>query len=269
MAHLPQGDNMESKLYRLRELINTADGRSLIVDTSAGLSLGASPGLEDFLAAVLPVLPLIDGVVASPGMARRLAGRRRGEAALLVRADWTNALRGPDFVLPPETTNHLPLLEPAEALDLGASAAVLYFLLGHEEQIEAGCLKQTVQHALQGSQAGLPLILDIQPVGPRVVLPGKAVELGVSYAFEGGADGVAVPWAGEEVLKPVLTMAAGAPVWIKPLSLETAATEMVAALDMGATGMWLDERVFGLPDPAGTLGALAGRLHLAVPAGEG
>lgn len=258
---------MESKIYRLREFVNAADGRSLIVDASAGLSLGPLPGLEDFPAAVRPALELADGLVASPGMARQLGRRSRSEAALLVRADWTNALRGPDFVLPPETIQHLPLLEPAEALDLGASAAVLYFLLGHEEQIEAGCMQLTVQHALQGSQAGLPLILDVQPVGPRVVLYGKAIQLGVSYAFEGGADGVAIPWAGADVLQPVLTMAAGAPVWIKPSSLDAAADELEAALELGATGVWLDERVFALPDPSNTLATFAERLHQAQPAG--
>jgi DhnA family fructose-bisphosphate aldolase class Ia len=263
-----EGDSMESKIYRMREFLNAADGRSLVLDVSAGLSLGPLPGLEDFPKALQPVLPLVDGLVASPGQTRRLGGRSRAEAALLVRADWTNALRGPDFVLPPETVSHIPLLEPAEALDLGVSAAVLYFLLGYEEQIEAGCLRQTVQHALQGGQAGLPLILDVHPTGPRVVLPGKAVQLGVSYAFEGGADGVAIPWPGADALEPVLVMAAGAPVWIKPSSMDTALAEMEAALELGATGLWLDERVFALPDPAAAVFSFSGRLHQAVIAGE-
>jgi DhnA family fructose-bisphosphate aldolase class Ia len=259
---------MDSKTYRLREFINTVDGRSLIIDASAGLSLGPLPGLDDFTGALHSVLPLVDGIVTSPGQARRLGRRSRAEAALLVRADWTNALRGPDFVLPPETISHISLLEPTEALDLGASAAVLYFLLGYEEQIEAGCLRQTVQHALQGSQAGLPLIVDVTPAGPRVMLSGKAVQLGVSYAFEGGADGVAIPWAGKETLEPVLAMAAGAPVWIKPSSLDSAMDELQTGLELGASGLWLDERVFARLDAAEILGVFADRLHPAVLAGR-
>jgi len=93
---------MDNKQYRLRELLNPADGRSLIVDTSNGLVLGALPGLEHFTETVGPLLPLLDGIVTSPGQARNLGARTRREAALLVRADWTNALRGADFVLPPE-----------------------------------------------------------------------------------------------------------------------------------------------------------------------
>jgi DhnA family fructose-bisphosphate aldolase class Ia len=110
---------MDNKTYRIREFVNPADGRSLVIDTSQGLSLGALPGLEQFAAAVKPVLPLADGVVVSPGQARKLAARTRKEAALLVRADWTNALRGADFVLPPETISYIPLLTATDALDLG------------------------------------------------------------------------------------------------------------------------------------------------------
>lgn len=258
---------MNSKSYRLREFINPADRRSLVVDASAGLSLGALPGLEHFSEAVKPLLPLADGMVTSPGQARKLAGRNRTEAALLVRADWTSALRSQDFVLPPETISHIPLLSPMEALDLGASALILYFLLGYEEQIEAGCLKNTVQLALQGGQIGLPLIVDVQPNGPRVVLRGKAIELGVSYALEGGADGVAIPWPGRASLESILKMMAGLPVWIKPTSIEAMGNELPDALDLDAAGLWLDERLFALDDPKATLVMLRAQVHQLIPDG--
>ncbi|MCK4897723.1 MAG: hypothetical protein KAS38_03010, partial [Anaerolineales bacterium] len=121
---------MNNKLYRLRELVNPIDGRSLVVDTSNGLVLGALPGLEQFGEAVSPLLPLLDGIVTSPGQARNLNTRTRQEAALLVRADWTNALRGDDFVLPPENIEYISLLDPSDALDLGANALVMHFILG-------------------------------------------------------------------------------------------------------------------------------------------
>lgn len=244
---------MESKTYRLREFVlptSAKSERSLIVDTSAGLMLGALPGLMDFSAAIVPILPLADGIVVSPGQARKLVHRTKKEASLLVRADWTNALRGQDFVLPPETIAHLTLIDPPEALDLGASALVSYFLLGFEEQVEADCLKTTVQLALQGRQAGLPLIVDVLPIGPRIVLPNKAIELGVSYAIEGGADGMTVPWSGRGSLETILKMAAGLPVWIKPRSMEDAVQQLEEALSLGATGCWLNERLFTLTDPA-------------------
>lgn len=262
---------MDSKNYRLREFINQNDGRSLVLDASAGLALGALPGLERFSTVLEPLLPLIDGLVASPGQAPRLieSTRRSGLVVpLLVRADWTNAIRPQDFVLPPETIHRVLLLDPGQGLELGASALVLHFLLGHEETIEAGCLRDAVQLAIQGSQVGMPLILDIQPLGPRVVLRSQAIALGVSYALEGGADGVAVPWPGAETLQMILTMAADTPVWVKPESIPLAGHQLAEALNLGATGSWLDERLFGLPDPAGTLEELSQVLHQPLQAGQ-
>lgn len=259
---------MDTKTFRLREFFDPADGRSLIVDASAGLSLGALPGLERFSEAINPVLGLADGIVVSPGQARRLAGRSRSESALLLRGDWTNALRSADFVLPPETTALTALLEPGEALDLGASALVIHFLLGYEEQIEAACLKTTVQLALQGRQAGLPLLVEILPTGPRVVLRGKAIELGASYALEGGADGVVLPWPGPDSFDNILQMAAEVPVWVKPNSLEAAANEIGEALRMGSAGLWLDAGVFAMNAPIEFLGSLRARLHASQPSGE-
>ncbi|HEX7541976.1 MAG TPA: hypothetical protein VF352_07585, partial [Anaerolineales bacterium] len=167
---------MNSKQYRMSELLNPADGRSLVVDTSNGLVLGVLPGLEHFTEAVSSLLPLLDGIVTSPGQARRLGTRTRQEAALLIRADWTNALRGDDFVLPPETIQYIPLLNPVDALDLGANALVMHFILGHEEEIEARCLQRVVNLALDGLNLGIPLLVDVQPFGPRVVLLNKAIE---------------------------------------------------------------------------------------------
>jgi len=255
---------MESKTYRLREFVvpmPSKGARSLVVDASAGLMLGALPGLENFSEAIGPILPLADGVVVSPGQACNLTRRTKAEAALLVRADWTNALRGEDFALPSETIKHLALLDPSDALDLGASALVTYFLLGFEEQVEADCLKTTVQLALQGSQAGLPLIVDVQPRGPRIVLSNKAIELGTSYAIEGGADGVVVPWPGNDSLRTIVKMAADLPVWIKPSSLDVASSELEEALSLGAMGCWLDERLFALEVPAKILESLRNALY--------
>lgn len=252
---------MSNKDYRLREFLSPADGRSLVVDTSAGLWLGALPGLDQFTAAISPILSLIDGLAASPGMARRLTGRTRAEAALLLRADWTNALRGSDFVLPPDTIQRVALLDPADALDLGASALVTSFLLGYEEQVEADCLRHTVQLALAGADAGLPVLVDVLPVGPRVRNFAKAVELGASYALEAGADGIILPYPGDASLRTIGRMAAGLPVWIKPSALNAASSEWEAALTAGVSGLWLGAEVFAAGNAVEHLSALGALLH--------
>jgi putative autoinducer-2 (AI-2) aldolase len=245
---------MNSKQYRMSELLNPIDGRSLVVDTSNGLVLGTLPGLEHFAEAVSPLLPLLDGIVTSPGQARNL----------LICADWTNALRGDDFVLPPETIQYIPLLNPADALDLGANALVMHFILGHEEEIEAGCMQRVVNLALEGLNLGIPLLVDVQPIGPRVVLLNKAIELGVSYALEGGADGVIVPWPGTQSFKTIQAMCNGLPVWVRSGNLEPDTPELTEALQLGAVGFWLDERIFAVDDPAAILQALKALVHAPV-----
>lgn len=252
---------MNSKQYRMNELLNSADGHSLVVDTSNGLVLGALPGLEHFEESVRSLLPYLDGIVTSPGQARRLGSRTRQEAALLIRADWTNALRGPDFVLPPETIQYIPLLNPTDALDLGANALVMHFILGHEEEIEARCMQRVVNLALEGLDLGMPLLVDVMPIGPRVVLLNKAIELGVSYALEGGADGIIVPWPGTQSLKTIQAMCNGLPVWVRTVSLEPDTPELAEALQLGAAGFWLDERIFAVNHPEEVLRALGLLVH--------
>ena len=260
---------MDSKIYRTKEFFNPTDQRSLIVDASAGLSLGPLPGLESIKQAVKPILQLVDGVVTSPGQAQVLSGRTHQDAALLVRADWTNALRGPEFVLPPERIEHISLMNASQALELGASALVLYFLLGHEEQIEAGCLKRTVQLTIEGSQIGLPLIIDVQPIGDRVVLLRKAIELGASYGLEGGADGIVVPWPGVESFRIIIKMTAGMPVWVKLRTLEDVQNELGEALQLGAAGLWLNEKVFAHPDVKGRIKSLSSLIHPSLAVNDG
>jgi DhnA family fructose-bisphosphate aldolase class Ia len=251
---------MEGIQYRLREFIDPADHRSIVVDTSAGLSLGALPGLEDFAGAVRPVLSLVDGVVCSPGQLRRLGERTRAEAALLVRMEWTNTLRGPDFVLPPSGTRRVPVLTPQDALDLGAVAMVTSFLLGYEEEIEADCLRQTAQWAIQGKACRLPLVVEVCATGPRIALPDKAIELGASYALEAGADVIVVPYPGLASLD-TLAQFVSVPWLFKPSRLDRANEELGQALSHGAAGVWLDHGVFAQANPASTLKSLAAQVH--------
>lgn len=251
---------MDGKLVRLREFIRAGDGRSLLVDTSAGLSLGALPGLEDFGTATRSILNIVDGLVCSPGQLRRIPDRTRGEASLLVRMDWTNTLRGPEFVLPPATVQRLLLLSAQDALDLGATAMVGSFLLGYEEEVEAACLKHTVQWALDGSALGLPLIVEVRATGPRVSIHDKAIELGASYALEGGADAIVVPYPGRKSLESIAAFVS-VPWFIRPSSFENAAAELDQAIGLGGAGLWLDHTVFALSKTSEVLQEYATRLH--------
>jgi DhnA family fructose-bisphosphate aldolase class Ia len=183
------------------------------------------------------------------------------DAGLLVRVDWTNTLRGPDFVMPPAQNFQFSLFSARDALDFGAVGMVITFLLGYEEEIEAACMKATVTLAIEGKEAGLPLVVEVRPSGPRVSLPGKAVELGASYALEGGADVIVLPYPGLASMKTIGAMVSSVPWLLKPTSLESAAQELEEALALGGAGLWLDHSIFSQPDPAGWIASLYARLH--------
>jgi DhnA family fructose-bisphosphate aldolase class Ia len=89
----------------------------------------------------------------------------------------------------------------------------------------------------------------------------KAIELGVSYALESGADGIAIPWPGEKSFKTILAMCGDLPIWVKPGDPLLDAQALGTILELGAAGLWLDERVFGLDDPLGSLQAIKALLH--------
>jgi DhnA family fructose-bisphosphate aldolase class Ia len=251
---------MSGKEYRQNEFIRPDNGRSLLLDASAGLSLGPLPGLEHFTESVDPVLSLVDGIVCSPGFMRKLNTRTRLSAGVLVRMDWTNTIRPQEFILPTAKTKHISLLNAQDALDLGAAGMVFTFLLGYEEEVEAACLYQTVQLALEGRSLGIPLVVEVRTSGPRVSIPDKAVELGVSYALEGGADAVVFPYPGRKSLTTIASFS-GIPWLIRASSIEKAHAELEDALEFGGAGLMLDHRLFQTAEPAGLLSQFNSRLH--------
>ena len=165
----------------------------LLLDTSGGLSLGPLPGLEEFRKAIPGILPGLDGLICSPGQLRWLTNNTDSKTALFVRMDWTNTLRAANFPLPPLTPSHLSILDPEDAIALGAHGMVVDLLLGYEDAIEAHCLKQIVQLALEGRKLELPLIVEVRTSGPHIMLMDQAIELGASLAQESGADIIVVP----------------------------------------------------------------------------
>jgi DhnA family fructose-bisphosphate aldolase class Ia len=140
----------------------------------------------------------------------------------------------------------------------------MYFILGHTEEIEAQCMKRVVHLAIEGLRLGMPMIVDVHPIGPRVVLTNKAIELGVSYAIEGGADGIVVPWPGAESFETILNMCGNTPVWVKLEKFSADADELSKVLQLEAAGFWLTESILSASDPAAVLKSIQARVHLSV-----
>ena len=56
-------------------------------------------------------------------------------------------------------------------------------------------------------------------------------------------------------------MAAGLPVWIKPTQFEAVEAELGDALQMGGTGLWLDQQLFAAGDPSELLAIIGAQVH--------
>jgi DhnA family fructose-bisphosphate aldolase class Ia len=236
------------------------NGRTLIIDTSAGLSLGSLPGLEDFENGVRPFFPFADILVCSPGQLRHLDQGTSDQPSLFVRMDWTNVLRDPEFVLPPTNPCRVPILTPETASQLGAVGMACSILLGFAEEVEASCVRDSAQWALAGKARGLPIIVEVHVTGPRVALRDKAIELGASYALESGADAIALPYPGKTALEEISEFVT-VPWFVQPTDLTLATQELGDAFEHGAAGVWLDHKVFALPDALEDMKMLRTLLH--------
>jgi hypothetical protein len=91
----------------------------------------------------------------------------------------------------------------------------------------------------------------------------KAIELGASYALEGGADAIVVPHPGRKSLETIAAMVS-VPWLIKPSHFENAPAELTEAIELGGAGLWFDHAVFALSNPIGVLQDFAARLHQSV-----
>lgn len=194
------------KQLRLAEWFNVSYGGAILVDMTISGAEGAVTGLEDPGEAVDELGCQATGLIVNPGQMERLASRgrlpgKRG-AAPLVRVDWTNALRPSDFIAPMRKARRVLLSSAEDAMDLGADAIVTYLLMGLDEDFEAENIQSFAFLARESARLGLPLVADIQLVGPKVgkVNFADAVKLGVAQAVEGGADAFIIPDPGEEAL---------------------------------------------------------------------
>lgn len=251
------------KTIRISDFVCAADGRALVVDTTLPSSVGATAGLEDVAEALRGVIDSADGVIVTPGQAEHhadlLGGRRR--ASPLVRVDWSNAQRGPDFCLPASQFKHLFISGAEDALALGASAAVASLFLGFDDEAEAKNIEALSRLARECYRLGLPLVVDVRPVGHKVG-PGnfaESVKLGVSFMQELGADVLIIPTCDLATCATIGGWIA-VPVLVRLAEIPDAA-QAEEFLKTGLRGFVLDEGIFAHPGCRGRLAELGDHLH--------
>lgn len=224
--------------------------KSLLADISLTSVLGAMPGLETAAQAVNTLAPLVDGLIINPGVAEKQSTAFVGKlgAAALVRLDWSNAERPEDFVIPPAEVRRVSIAQPEDALQLGASAAVVSLLLGYDENFEAKNIQSISFTARACAQIALPLIVEVQLIGPKID-PAKfdgAVQLGVNFMVEGGCDALIIPQPGPDALAALVEYSP-VPLFIKVDDVAQP-RPLQDALRTGCAGICLSSRALAEPE---------------------
>jgi DhnA family fructose-bisphosphate aldolase class Ia len=255
--------------YRLRlgRLFEADSGRSFITAIDHGVTQGVAPGGEHPVSTIEQIIKgKPDGVLLSAGMLERTASlfAHRGAPAVLVRCDW---------ILFHPTVNdlgeqHRIVLQPEQALALGADAIVMFLMIGtHDGGLLADNAAQVADIAQRAHAIGLPLIVEVVLWGTKHTDQRDASRLawGSRVAVELGADAIKTEWTGAIATMRTITETAAAPVLVlggskspDPEALLQATRDALAA---GSSGVIYGRNVWQHPDPVAISTQLRSIIH--------
>lgn len=223
------------------------DGKALIVGLDSVFTLGVIENILEMRRALTRVLKLApDAIVLNKGQIVRsegLIGDRKGPALLLM-ADFTNAIRSTSFILPHKKLEHVKLASPKEAGALGVEGIVAHLLVGYEDE-EARSIKIVSSLIAGCKRLGIPVLIESTAIGERVTEANRidCLRLAVRMAVESGADIVATPYAGDEAsVRSVIEVMGRIPLLAiddpgRPLK------ELKNAISAGCAGLVLRDRL--------------------------
>jgi len=240
------------KAIRLSDILNN---NSLMLDTTIGSSVGATPQLEDLKSVLQTCSSIFNGIVVNPGqmehLSFELAGKNR--AAPLVRVDWTNAYRDADFCLPVSDVQRIEISQGDDLLNLGASAAVATMLMGFGDDFEAENIRSISKLIRESYDLSLPVFVDIRPIGTKVseINFEDTIKLGVSFMMEAGADALIIPDCSFETLK-IISNWSTIPIIVRIEKL-LSKNESKAIFDLGIKGILFSEKILEIEEFSGKI----------------
>jgi class I fructose-bisphosphate aldolase len=215
----------------------------------------------------------VDGILLSPGQARRLAHLFQGRdgPALILRADWMNAPRlGTTNVAnstPQRRLIHRKMVTAEQALALGASAITIYLFMGYNDAMESNGIEVCTRFVNECRKVGLPCIIEPLAYGGQVTGSNivDLLTLGARIAVEIGADALKIPYTGDVESFRHLCEVAEVPVLVlggARSDYERDALELFAeALEAGGKGCLMGRNVTKSPDPQRMIEQLTGIAH--------
>ncbi len=209
---------------RIREFIDEA-GKSLVLDFTRGFLGGEFMNIKEPLSNIDG--SAVDAVILSPGEAQQHADILcKKRVPVIIKCDWSNRLLDDRSAYPAQKFRQVNACGAAEALRLGASAAIVDVVFGTPDDDTVRGVRWLRTLVQDGNDDGLPVIANIIPLGSRVTPDNFAdvAGLGMRTCLELGATAAAVPLVNDEAARklvaasmkcPLLAFAAS-PTGIKP-----------------------------------------------------
>ncbi|MDB4986236.1 MAG: phospho-2-dehydro-3-deoxyheptonate aldolase [Myxococcaceae bacterium] len=248
------------KAMRMRRILRSTTGRTLLVPLDHGLTIGPVPGITRGRDAVLSaVSSSADGVILNKGLLRQSMGAFAGHPRVAAIVHLSGSLS-----LSPSANLKVATGTVADALALGADGVSVHLNIGCRD--DHLMLEQAAEVASECDRWGVPLLMMMYPRGESVdELCPKNLAMAARAAMELGADLVKVNYTGtassfREVIEGVEipVVIAGGPAGG---DVETLLSYVHAAMEAGAAGVAIGRNIFQYSQPTRLLRALELIIH--------
>ena len=260
------------KSVRMGRLFSKGSGKCSVLAVDHGLS-GIMTGFEDIQTRIDEASASgMDGVVLSPGMARKYASNlsNSGSLGIIVRLDQTTMWRLEGHNMPSKYGKTYTISTIEDALRLGADAVICYMFTCHDNpRLEAESVQIAAEICERGRQWGMPVMVEAMgargsgtanPFDPNVVASNARI------AVEIGADIIKTDWVGNaedfiQVVKnsndtPVLL--AGGPRKGNDEDVLSTVSEIIRS---GAQGVVFGRSVIGSQNPERLMKNISSLIH--------
>ncbi len=246
------------KQIRMRRIINSDTGKTVIVPMDHGMTLGPIRGLEDVEGTVGKVVKGgANAIVLHKGLVREGYQKLDNDLGLIVHMSVSTKMS-------PYPNNKVIVCSVEEAIKLGADAVSIHVNLGNIA--EANMLSDFGKISREAYEWGMPLISMVYARDEKVNEFGvNEVKHAARVAVELGSDIVKVSYTGDsesfhEVVKscPIPVVIAGG----DRLNSDRSVLEMVkGAIDAGAAGVSLGRNIFQHSNPEKMVMSISSIIH--------
>lgn len=185
----------EGKIIRINKIFR--NGKAVCVAADHGLMHGPTKEILKLEEIVREVIRGgADAVLLSPGQIKKMSHlfKGRNKPAIFARGDWISGARmslETEF-LPCYELKRAEIIEPEDALYLGADALVIYLIIGYDEEYEALNYKVCAEVGSKCRKIGLPFVIEPLVIPfvdeiPGIISP-SLYEYAARMAKEIGAD---------------------------------------------------------------------------------